>query len=468
MKECKYCGAKHEDNVLLCPYCGASAVVSEEERAKVPEEEHEEQILRNTVETKRRPRKKKMVILGSIVAVIISVIIIIISVVSAQNNKIVADGKTNSQISQEYDKVKRLYSEGEYEEALELIDKIPSEYENYGEVQNTKKDIIKSYSDATISTVDLYVSEEKYSDALVLLTNVLEKTNNYQPLKTKYDEVLSGCKSSYLAKAKALADSGNYTEAISTLDAVSSVINSDADIDARILEYKKAIINDKLAEYEESGDYTLAIQYLEEELPNVSNDVDLTAKLNSYKKKYKKSVLDEAESAFKDKGYSAAASLLNDALKILPNDSEITAKIEYYKQQAPDTLRDIKVITGEVDIEDEICTDLLGNDYPPDNLCSVNKGWGSDGQAILYLNNKYKSLKGQVIKGHKDPFGGTIDEIYIYGTNDESIKKKTLLYSKKFYDTTEPDNIELDISGYKYLSIENDGYFYLNNFIFNK
>ena len=105
-------------------------------------------------------------------------------------------------------------------------------------------------------------------------------------------------------------------------------------------------------------------------------------------------------------------SILNDAIKILPNDTDISAKIEYYNQQAPDELKDITVITGDVDIEDEICTDLLGNDYPPDNLCSVNKGWGSDGQAILYINNKYKSLKGQVIKGRTDPFGGTIDEIY--------------------------------------------------------
>ena len=47
-------------------------------------------------------------------------------------------------------------------------------------------------------------------------------------------------------------------------------------------------------------------------------------------------------------------SILNDAIKILPNDTDISAKIEYYNQHAPDELKDITVITGDVDIEDEI------------------------------------------------------------------------------------------------------------------
>lgn len=468
MKECKYCGTKREDNAQFCPNCGASAVVSEEERAKALKEEQEEQKLRNAEKSKMSPRTRLIIILGSVVAVIIIAIIIIISAISAENNKVVADGKTNNQISQEYDEVKSLYANGDYEKALELIDSIPSEYKDYDSVQKTKEEIVNSYSEEVIKKVDEYTFNGQYSDALALLTKAMETTNNNVSLKNKYDSVLSDCKDTYLQKAEDYAKAGNYDEAIATLETISGVINTDADIDSRILEYKKAIINDKLAEYEKTGDYASAIAYLESELPNVSNDVDLTAKLNSYKKTYKEKVLAEAESAYKTKGYKEAVSILNDAIKIIPNDTDISAKIEYYNQQAPDELKDITVITGDVDIEDEICTDLLGNDYPPDNLCSVNEGWGSDGQAILYINNKYKSLKGQVIKGRKDPFGGTIDEIYIYGTNDESAEKKTLLYSKKFYDTTEPEDIEINISGYKYLSIENDGFFYLNHFVFNK
>ena len=458
MKECKYCGTKRDDNAQFCPNCGASAVVSEEERRKAIREEQEEQNLRNAEKRRMKPRTKLIIIICSVIALIILGIVITVSAISsnnakieAENNRIVANGKSTNDLDRDYEEVKSLYSNGKYEEALDKIEQIPSAYKKYDEVQNTKNEIIKSYSDATIAKADEYVAAEKYSDALALLTTALEKTNNYQPLKSKYDEVLSGCKSSYLAKAKSYADSGDYTQAISTLETISSVIESDADIDAKILEYKKAIINDKLAEYEKSGDYASAITYLESELSNVSNDVDLTAKLNSYKTKYKIDLLNRAEEAYKSDGYKSAVKILNNGLKVLLNDTELKNKISEYNEHAPIPLNEIKVTAGDdYNFLDSAC-DPRDNMYSNVlELSSYSANWSSYyGEVEFYFGNQYSNFSCDIVPS--DEFSTDSDVAsYIKFFSDD----KLIYTSEKITYKTTKINVSLDVTGVDYLKIE--------------
>lgn len=452
MKECKYCGTKRDDNAQFCPNCGASAVISEEERRKAIREEQEEQNLRDSEKRRIKPRTKLIIILCSAIALIIIGIIITISAISshnarieAENNRIVANGKSTNDLDRDYEEVKSLYSNGKYEEALDKIEQIPSVYKNYDEVQNTKNEVIKSYSDATIAKADEYVAAEKYSDALSLLTNAMNKTDNYQPLKSKYDEVLAGCKSSYLAKAKSYADSGDYTQAISTLETISSVIESDADIDAKILEYKKAIINNKLAEYESAEDYVSAITYLEQELPNVSNDVDLTAKLNGYKSTYKQKILAEAESAYKTDGYEAAVTILNKALIVLPNDEEINAKISSYNSKAPVLLCSLdQYQNGGLDVKDDVFKDVKGNSYVGGYL-HTRYSWNPN--VVYYLDKQYKQLTGKIV------FYESVYQDQIFSFYDDDTNK---LLGKNTMTSKSVDGIDFDIdlTNVKFLRIE--------------
>lgn len=445
MKECKYCGTKREDNAQFCPNCGASAVVSEEERAKALKEEQEEQKLRNAEKSKMSPRTRLIIILGSVVAVIIIAIIIIISAISAENNKVVAYGKTNNQISQEYDEVKSLYANGDYEKALELIDSIPSEYKDYDSVQKTKEEIVNSYLEEVIKKVDEYTFNGQYSDALALLTKAMETTNNNVSLKNKYDSVLSDCKDTYLQKAEDYAKAGNYDEAIATLETISGVINTDADIDSRILEYKKAIINDKLEEYEKSGDYASAIKYLEEELPNVSNDVDLTAKLNSYKKTYKANTLAEAENYSKNGKYDEALKILNSALNLLPNDEEINSAIEAY---TPVNLFDLEYFNAHQDFgvngpyeEKDNYGNIYSSSYYLETGISPCESW-----AEYNIDGKYSKLTGTFFLDFDYRTSEDKQVFKVYGDGRE-------LYTGSVKAGDKPIQLNVDISGVRTLKI---------------
>lgn len=130
-------------------------------------------------------------------------------------------------------------------------------------------------------------------------------------------------------------------------------------------------------------------------------------------------------------------------------------------------LPDMTIVDGEDDLEikNEIVTDLLNNTYNPGNLCHLNNQAYDDEYVIIYLNNKYTNLSGTIINA--DDYDESC-ELHIYGSNDETSNTKTSLFSKKFYKISEPKKVSLDISKYKYLMLQTDGMFYLYNFEFKE
>ncbi len=270
----------------------------------------------------------------------------------------------------------------------------------------------------------------------------------------------------YLEKAEKLIAENKYDEAIATLETAEQLYGSNSEIQFKKKEVIKAKGLNELASLESAGNYKEAIKYIDRELTLLRNDADIASKRNLYVTKYREQVIKEADSTLSSKGYKEAVKLIDDALEVLPSDEALTKRKTEYEGYAPVPLTNFKAVTGDVEQEDEIEYDLLGNAYSPPNLFNVNHGWGSAGSSVMYLRESYGKLSGTIAKGRSDAFGRTTHTLTIYASKDGDWNNaETILYTW-MEDTTEPVEFEVEIEGYKYLHFEvsDGGFFYLSNF----
>ena len=108
MKECKYCGTQYADHLQSCPSCGANVVVSEKDR--IIEDAHEK-----VEKTKMAPGKKILIAMCSIAAVLA---VVIIATTVLNNRPVTVDGKTNNDLTKEYEAAMESMEVGNYEAAI--------------------------------------------------------------------------------------------------------------------------------------------------------------------------------------------------------------------------------------------------------------------------------------------------------------------------------------------------------------
>ena len=274
----------------------------------------------------------------------------------------------------------------------------------------------------------------------------------------------------HLDKADELLAEKKYDEAIAELETAEQLYGAHSNVTAKKKEIRKAKGLNDLAALEAEEKYKEGIEYIDKNLSDFKTDSDILGKRNLYVSKYKTQVIANADSVLKSEGYEKAVSIINDALKVLPNDADFTKKYDEYMEYAPVPLSNFTVVTGDVDQESEVEYDLLGNSYAPPNLFSVNHGWGSGGDSVVYLRDTYSKLTGTVAKGRSDAFGRTTHTITIYGSKDGDWNNAEAIFHTWMKDTTEPVEFEIDLEDYKYLHIEvsDGGFFYLSNFEFWK
>ncbi len=326
MKECKYCGTIYEDKEKICPGCGGSIVITEKDMLL------EEQM---RAEAEGLPVKKRMslgkkLLLGMSVVVVIIVILAAVNIVT--NNKVVtSDGKTNSDLNNEYKEALECLKDEEYEEALEILEAIPEEYSGYDRVEKKIEEAIEGFEDDVISKAEKLADKGQYVQAVEVIDEALIKLDGSKALENEKKAILEACKDGYLSEAQKYADIGDYAAAIEQLDTFTT-IGEDEDIQDKILEYKIVQVNLQLQQYEAEQNYAVAIDYLSEQLPNVANDAQLTSKLAELKSTYKKNSLETAAVSVLNGDYNAAITILTTLKKSLGEDSDVNAKLLEYER----------------------------------------------------------------------------------------------------------------------------------------
>lgn len=314
----------------------------------------------------------------------------------------------------------------------------------------------------------------KILSILIILTMVVSfaacKNDNHNAINSSNNDISNTEITNYIGKADELLAEKKYDEAIAELETAEQLYGANDSITAKKREIKKAKGLNDLVTLEADEKYKEGIEYIDNNLSDFKTDSEILGKRNLYVSKYKTQVIANADATLKSDGYKKAVSIINEGLKILPNDKDLTNKYEEYMKYAPVPLSDFTVVTGDVDQESEVKSDLLGNSYAPPNLFSVNHGWGSNGASVVYLRDMYSKLTGTVAKGRSDAFGRTTHTITIYGSKDGEWNNAEAIFYTKMKDTTEPVEFEIDLKDYKYLHIEvsDGGFFYLSNFEFWK
>lgn len=270
----------------------------------------------------------------------------------------------------------------------------------------------------------------------------------------------------YLDRADVLVSKKNYSDAYTLLKNAIERFGSDSSIISKQSEIKQIECKEKIAELESSKSYGEAIVYMNENKSAWENDMDYVEKYSTFVSGYRNSILSEAEKLFNVDDIDGAIKKLNEGLTILESDDVLEEKRNEYETYVPVPLSSIKVVTGEIDRIDDTVSDLLGNQYEPNNLYSVYPDYD---EAVLYLRDGYSKLTGTIAKAGRVT-GRTFQTLYIYGSDDGTSNNKVLIDSIKLYDTSEPINISFDISDYKYIHFgaSYGGYFYLINFQFWK
>lgn len=343
-----------------------------------------------------------------------------------------------------YSDAQQYASTGNYAAAIKRLETFISANGKDTDVQAK----ILAYKKEQVSiTVQGYENLGQYSAAISYLEKQLTSVENDSKLTAKLNELWALYKNSCMTSAETSVTVGNYDEALATLSALKAALGTDADVDAKILEYKKARINAKLAAFDANSDYAGAILYLNGQLADVNNDVELKSRLDLYKTNYKAKLIADAETAYNNEGYEKAVRVLSEGLNALNNDSEIVDKISYYESKRPIALSSIKEYKDGLAYRSKQIEDVVGNTYE-EYFYDYKSTYGtSHTSGLYYLNNEYSlfEFKFVLINANGDY------ERKITIINDDTGE---VLYSKSL-SAKEANgvNISLDVSQIKFLRI---------------
>lgn len=259
----------------------------------------------------------------------------------------------------------------------------------------------------------------------------------------------------YLNQATSQMQSGNYDDALATLDTAEQVVGAHQKITQKKNEVRKAKLLNEISTFEKAGNYKGAIECIANSDDDLKSEPEVIQKSNSLKSTYKNKELSRAQTSYNNGNYDEALSILNATLTILPGDADVTARIEKYTPVLYRKLTN-NALSGSIRKED-VVTDSKGNTYNDQLVFYAEFNHYNDGSKSFdkpyieqYTGGKYSKFKATIIP-HKemDEYNkgcGAVVKIY---ADDRLVYTSSTITRKGA-----AVNVDLNITGVQYLKIQ--------------
>lgn len=362
------------------------------------------------------------------------------------------------------DKGNEYYENGDYEEAIKELSKIPEDSENYEEAQVKLDQAYTAYINSTVETINKYNTQKKYKEAVQYANaayDILPDEVDTSKLDTAKEESLTAYKTEISNKVTKLTSESKYSEAFNVIDEAISFDDNEyfQTLKTTTEENYITLITNTVNDFEASGDYIYAIETIENADTLVKSDPDFIDKLTELKDSYRAQVISNADSALKLKGYKDAIQIIEDGLDILPNDAELLAKIDEYEEYIPINLFSLEyfnasstlnVVSGPYSE-----TDNLGQTHY--ESYTLRDSIHSNAWATYIISDNYDKLTGSFFLEFDHRATTTDHVLNIYGDGK-------LLYTCTITGGVAPVDFSVDISGVEQLKISYRTYASSNTF----
>lgn len=308
-----------------------------------------------------------------------------------------------------YVKAEKLYSAGNYAEAMEAYSLVIEEDDNYDDAQSKLSKCVENYTKEILDETKQVDTIEEYEEAIETLTIALKIVDDNEDLSKRLDELENGYAA--LLKSEALSNGTQYIK---------------------------------------DGKYKELFELLKKACEKNSGDNELNNLQKTAEEEYVKIVQAKVDEYRSQDQYSEAVKYLNEAVKILENNSTLNELLNDVQSSVPIDLCNMKISESdryEAGTELSVMEDSVGNVYSPGNLFKLSPYYGSIAYATYYVKGEYTRIKGTIAVAD-DSYTSDIGKISILDQDG-----KILYTSGNMSRTTAPKTIDVDIRGAEWITI---------------
>ncbi|MEY8312251.1 hypothetical protein AALA61_09650 [Oscillospiraceae bacterium 42-9] len=342
MKECKYCRTQYDDELPVCPNCGASKVISEDELSE------EAEMIQREAEYRKKAsdmyRKKKHWHIARMVGILL-IIGIGICLLLFEKSAPLSNGMTQDESKESLATGIAYLDNGEYESAMECFLQLPSDSKQYLEAQSLLLQARDYYRSEILDRANLHITNKEYDTAFNLISKAQEFLPDDSELQSAYDNVYSKYRSSVLEQVDSYISNGQYDLALEYLNGVQAKFPNDAVLqdsyNDTLSAYQVVIRTEAIEQadaYVSENNYASAIETVNAALDKIGQDDELSAKLNVFTDTYSAAVIKAAKDKYVEYNYDSiisAEEMLKGALAVMPNNSALTSELAFYEEKAP-------------------------------------------------------------------------------------------------------------------------------------